>query len=517
MEKSFININDTEQELVITLSRSEVEPAVNEAYKELAPKVHLDGFRPGRVPMHLIKKMYGNQIEDEQHHKLVDKYFKEFVDETNVAIVSQPELTNIEKKDGGIEFKLRYEYIPEFQITDYKNIVADEPVHRVTEEEVAQNLEMISYTRGTLESAEIVEDKNFIVSIVVKELYDAHFELEDAKIEDLPADKIYLRRKGIIPEFLEALLGKKVGESFEWSNPDDNHNHADHDHDHKHTSTLIITKIERVVPIEFTEENIAKISDNKFNNFEDYKLALELEIQKDWDNKSNDILVDNIVKYLLENNDIKVPQSYILERAKEMILERAKQIKNDRLTFDTLSDKDKSYQLDIAEKVIKFSLIREAIIKAEGIEVEEYDIDNKVQTLLDSMPSENSAYFEQFKEIIKKDQNIINQILGEKVMDLLKDFTTTNEVAFPADDLGFEEDFFEEDDDENEDFDIFDGDEEILDDEFEEEEEFEDDDDWDDDDEEDFEDDDEEWEEDDEEWDDDDEEDDDEEDASKNQ
>lgn len=485
MERVFNSISDTEQELIVTLSRQEVEPIISKAFQDIAKKVHLDGFRPGKVPMHLVKKMYGESIEIEEHTKLAQKYMEQIFNDDKVLPVSQPHLHDIIKKDGGIEFALHYEYIPSFELGDYKTMTVDEPVHSVTDEEIENHLERVLYSNGTAIQAEVIENKDFLVYFVEKENYEKYISNPDNDPEKFKVERMFLRRSSLFPELVEKFIGKKVGDVVTWDTPEQI---MEENPDAPKVSNYEIRKIERVEPAELNEEFVKKLSKDKFSTPEDFKEDLGLALQSNWDDRANNILENNIVIKLLEMHDIKIPKSLILEEAKGQIESIAKERKIPGLTFNVLKEEDQAEYLRRAEQTIKFSLIRDKIIESESIEVEEHDINDFIDKMFNNMPNLESQR-DVFVNMIRDNKNIINQIMGAKVMDLIKDFTTTIEVDFAESALSFNDDFVDEfDDDEDEEEDIFDADEEFIDleefdDEFFEGEEIESDDEWDDEDE----------------------------------
>lgn len=460
MERIFNNITDTEQELIITLSRDEVEPVIQRAIKDISKKVHLDGFRPGKVPLHLVKKMYGESIEYEEHTKLAQKFMEQIFNDDKVIPVSQPHLHDIIKKDGGIEFSLHYEYIPHFDLGDYKTLTVDEPVHRVTDEEIEQHLEMLSYSHGIPEVAEVVEDKDYLVYFVNKEDYEKYISNPDNNPENYKVDRIFLRRKNIFSDLVDKFINCKVGDVIEWHTPkeiiDSNIVGV------PAISNYLVKEIKKITPAVLDDEFAKKVSKQKFSSIEDFREEIGLSLQAEWDKRGSDYLTNNIISALLEMHDIKLPKSIIQDEAQSQLDNEAKEKNLPNIKLDVLDEKDREAYLLRAEKAIKFSLIKEKIIEVEAIEVEEHDIDNFIDEMFKGMES-NQSQIEYFRNLIRENKNIINQIIGNKVMDLLKDFTTTNEIDFADSVMSFNDDFIDDFEDEDEDEDIFDADEELFD------------------------------------------------------
>jgi trigger factor len=446
LQREFQNITDTEQKLKITLTREEVEPSIKSAFAEISKKVQLPGFRPGKVPQHLVKKMYGESIEADEHAKLAQKYMEEVFKEENIFVVSQPHLHDIIKVDGGIEFTLHYDYIPAFDLQDYKSLVVDEPSHKVTDEEIDEYLELVSYKKSALEVSDVIENKNYRVTV------------EDLKLtedESLPKEfPVSLRSKQLIPELTEMFIGKKVDDEIHFEKELSEDEIAQGLTSRK--IDLKIKKIEKMIPQEFNEAFIKKLSNNKFSTIEEYREEVGLNIQESWDAKSSDIMGNNIIDKILSLHDIKIPNFLIEEQAAKMFEDFLKENKISSMKFE--DSPLKNLYIEQAEKIIKWDLIREKIIKAEDITVEDHDINDYVESAFKNATVDPSIII----EYVKNNKQVINSILVKKVMNFLIDFTTSNEVEFAESRLDFNDEF-EGEFDEDEDEDIFDADEEFID------------------------------------------------------
>ncbi len=503
METKFKNITDTEQELTISYSKSEIQPILDKALSNVAKNIRLDGFRAGKAPIHLIKKMYGQSIEYDEFSKLAEKSIPEVLQKNKLFVVSQPHLHKLEKVDDGLEIVVHYHYIPDFELKDYKSLVVDEPVHRVTDSEIDEIIDNMVYSSNNFESVDEVIDKNCNVYVEIlkddvkteenKELEDKEQSSEENKTESMP---VLLRDKRLSSKFTDLFLNKKVDEIFEYSIKDLYDDiEIPTDQDNKVTK-LKITKIDKIIPQEINEEFILKYSNNKFTNLEDLKEDIGFEIQNNWDKKSRSIVEDNIVNKLISLHEIKIPDFTILEQAKKMFDEDKKNNRNGNESFD--DELVKKFYIETAQKVIKWELIRDKIIEIEKIEVEDHDIDE----FIEKYKFYESLDRDLVKQTILENKQIINTIMVQKVMNFLIDFSTTNEVEFSEKDKAMS--IYNDDDFEQEE--MFDADEEFID-ETEFDDEFFEDEDFDDEDlDEEYDDDEEYEEEDDEEYDDDDEE-----------
>ncbi|GAB1369960.1 trigger factor [Candidatus Kapaibacterium sp.] len=446
MESIYHNINETEQELHLTFSSDEIKPILDRAYREIAPKIHINGFRPGKAPLHLIKKMYGESIENEEFAKLADQHIPEVLKNDKIHLVSTPHLHDLNKKDGGLEIVVHYHHIPSFDLFEYKGLTVDEPQHVVTNDEIDNIVDDFVYFESKTEADDMVIDKNYIVhlkKINSVETTEADTE-EKAENQEFPVN---LRQKGFAKDFTDKFIEKKVGDKIDFSAAESVSTDE---------SLFEITKIEKLIPNELTEEFIKKMTQDKFSTEDELRTNIELDLQHNWDERSKSVFEDNLINAIISQYEIKIPDFYIKEQAQRMLEADKKQYQNNPYFNPTIE----SY-LKVAENVIKWSLIRDKIADKEDIKVEEEDIIDYVDKYLQP----NDQMRQTYVDVIKGNEQLINNILARKVMDFLIDFTTTNTVEFTEEQKtaqlydSFDEDF---DDELDEDDDLFTDDEEFI-------------------------------------------------------
>ena len=102
MEVTVNNVNDCVREMTVTMSQEELAPHFEKAYKEAAPALEIKGFRKGRVPMHMIKKMFGPSIEYQAVEEITNDVFRTEIESRNgaelsslIAILPGPKVSSI--------------------------------------------------------------------------------------------------------------------------------------------------------------------------------------------------------------------------------------------------------------------------------------------------------------------------------------------------------------------------------------------------------------------------------------
>ena len=88
----------------------------------------MPGFRKGKVPLNMIKKMYGDALEYEASEKVANSRFWDVAKEKELNPIGQPQMTDIKFNPGeDLSFKVKFEILPELEVKDYKNLEIEIP------------------------------------------------------------------------------------------------------------------------------------------------------------------------------------------------------------------------------------------------------------------------------------------------------------------------------------------------------------------------------------------------------
>ncbi|MDP2365495.1 MAG: trigger factor family protein, partial [Ignavibacteria bacterium] len=214
MEKKITQLEGCEKKIEITLSKSEIQPFIEKAYAEAAPKVDLKGFRKGKVPRHVVKQFFGKQLEFDAKQDASNDYFQKIVKEENIKIVSQPGLTDIKEDENGATFTVVFESFPEFELGEYRGLNIDEPIHRATDEEIEHEILHLSINAGEINEAEEVKNDMYIVKYNYRKIDDAtNLPLIGESENDA---QLFLHNHDIYPALRDRFMNLKVGDSFNY-------------------------------------------------------------------------------------------------------------------------------------------------------------------------------------------------------------------------------------------------------------------------------------------------------------
>lgn len=419
MEFKVNNLSDISQEVEINLTYEEILPEIQEAYREEVKTIQIDGFRKGKAPMAMVKKLYGEAIEYKASDKIATKKFWEVVDKENLKPISTPHLVDIDFQIGSkLFFKIQYEVKPKLTVKDYKNIEVEKPLFKLKEEEIEKEVDYLLKPYLKYESAESVEDQNCKITVNLQKLDENNAPVIGQRSENMLID---LADEKVNPQIKENALNKKVNETFPFTFVDE-HYHGEELHREEYRYEAEITKIEKAVQPELTEEIFKKISNNKATTMDELKNVLRENFTQYYKKQSEEIYVNNLLNEIVKNNDFTPPTGYvesIHKRLVEMEIENAKRYNMPHIDEKGISE----YFKPRAEWNAKWQIILESLAEAENIKVEDSELEE-----LAKQESEKTGI--SVEKLVKyyRDTNRAEVQLEEKVIEFLKANNKVKEI-----------------------------------------------------------------------------------------
>lgn len=419
MTTSINNISDCKKELIFLIPKEEFSPVYNGILRNIQQRIKMPGFRPGKVPTHLIARQYGASLKYEAIEEIIKKSLKEFTESNKFKIVGTPALTNVkENADGSNEVIIEFEVMPEFDLKDYKSIEIYEPVHRVSDEEIEKELTFQATRLGTKKETKSVRGSNIVVTV------DAYKMDPVTKIvtDDKPSENVVLDFSSTmgIDNIKKLFTNKKVGDEVEY--------HPDKKAANYKAEKLIIKKIEKITPCVIDDEFAKKATNDRFDNLEDFKQEIGFQLQKQWDDRAKTMMEEQLLLKIVElHNDFTLPSVFI-DKAKEHIVQNFK-TQNPHLNLE--DEVNQEYINSTADKMIRIEMIRDKIIEKENLTIEDFDFDNFVDNYFLANPEMATTMGkDMLLSHIKNDEQMQDRLLQQKFIDFVMDFTKTNEIDF---------------------------------------------------------------------------------------
>jgi trigger factor len=212
-----MNVTETsaeglKREFKITIPASEVEEQITKRLDELGRMVRIPGFRPGKVPLPLLRKRYGAAVRGEVLESAVQDSSAETIRERNLRPALPPRYELVSSAEGAdLEYTLSLEILPELPTPDFSALGLEKLVVQVPDEDVEKALARVAESQRKSEPVDRpAEAGDIIVADIV-----GH-----AGGEEIPGSRgegreIELGAEGLLPGFSDQLIGVSAGEQRE--------------------------------------------------------------------------------------------------------------------------------------------------------------------------------------------------------------------------------------------------------------------------------------------------------------
>lgn len=421
--------------LSITIEQADYSKKFEDEIQKLQKKAQLKGFRKGKTPLSLVKKLYGRGVLVDTINDLVQDALFDYLNNGEVQILGQPiqsesqELYDFDPKDAGdFVFKFDIGLSPEFELQGLEASSAFEmPVIDVTPEMVDEDLNHFLTRNATrVEVGPPYENKDLLTltalqlgadGAVMEEGHSAKFSLllEDASdaakaaLKDLP--------EGGTVQFDIYALENDRDEAFVrryFLHLDEND-----DRDYGRVFELSVEKAERSVPRELNQEFFDEaFGPDQVHNEEEMREFIRKNIAGYYQSNSEALLFRDIQNRLMELNALSLPDDF---------LRRWIQRSNEKADAETI---EREYP--IFAKNLQWSLIRNKIADRFQIRVSQEEIVNRfkaqVAGYFNQMPGLGDAFLNNMAERLMQDEKqverVAEEILSDKVFDAVRSAVT---------------------------------------------------------------------------------------------
>lgn len=413
-----------EHELEIRIDEAELKEAFDLAYREMRPKLSLPGFRPGKAPMGMVKKLHGDSIEGDALEKLAQEKFRLAAQENDIKPLGYPVMTDLHRHAGeGAHVKIAYEVAPEITLNDFAGMEVEKPVYQISDEDVDARIRRMRFAEAEQEPTELIDDEERLVTLNLREL-----EPEEGK-EPNNTDGVqaYLADPDVLPEIRDALMGKKIGDVVEVELPKNPTNAEAAEHAEKGKVEVTVVGVSKVKLPELSEEYVKKVSRDKASNEAELRSAVREELEAGGIQRGQEEFDEAIVRGVIAKHDFLVPRTITHAVLDQMIADYKERNRQrgypEEFGLDEKAFRDRMWS--VAEQRGKWSLLMEKLIEANNLQANESDF----ETLAEKQAAEYGLSKDNLLKFYQKDDRIRHQMETGKVTEWLRTQVTPKEKA----------------------------------------------------------------------------------------
>lgn len=375
MNVSVTDVSPSQKKLRVEIPAARVREEFDEKYRDLAKKVKIKGFRPGKVPQSIIKSYYGKAVEHEISSEFIQKTFPEALKETDLKPLTQADVSDPNFEEGGsFSYIALVDICPPFELPEYKGLNLYKPPVVVTDEQVQAELDRLREGHAQLRAVE--EDRPIAQSDMV--IVDFTPSVE-GKVFEKGTTHDYMLEVGkgtLHPDFDKNLLGHKPGENIEFDlEYPDNAPTPQIAGKTVHFQVAVKELKVKEVP-ELNDEFAQSLGSAQFDSLEALKQEIRNGITKREEERIFETLREQITEKLLNQVQFEL-SSRIVDREADRMAENLKyQFESQGIPFDAARfntpEMKTGYRLQ-AEKNIRIRLTLEKIAEFEQISLNDED------------------------------------------------------------------------------------------------------------------------------------------------
>ena len=412
--------------LKITVDNNKFEEAVNKAYNKTKGKYNIPGFRKGKAPKVVIETQYGKGVF---YNDAIDMLFPEIypsaLDELNIDPIDRPDL-DIEEisKDNGLVMVVNVEVKPEFELGAYKGIEISKVDNTVSEEDVEARLNEMVNRNARLTSVEDKALENGDTAVIDFEGFENGVAFEGGKGENY---NLVIGSNTFIPGFEDQLVGKKAGEEVEVNVTFPETYHAENLAGKPVVFNVKVNDV-KVKEVPALDDEFAKDT-TEFETLAELRADVKAKLEEQAKNAADAEMRNALVEKVSANTEVEVPEAMVQHQIDNMLMELNYQLQYQGLNLEQLLqmtgrglDELREERRADAERLVKSSLVLEAIAEKENVEANDADVDAE----LEKMAAMYNMEVEKIKSSLRETdiEDIKGQIKIRKTLDLLVENAT---------------------------------------------------------------------------------------------
>ena len=421
MQTDIRALSDVDYALDVTVPAEDLQPQITEALKRQRAQMNLKGFRPGKVPMGVVRKMVGPQVTIEVAEQAIgEAYRTAVVENEDIDPLGQPRLTELsfdmEKADEPLTAVVEFGVRPEFSLADLSGVPVTRVVRAFSDEDidddVQRRLDLAAEEEDTDEGTAITTEHIAMVDIQPVD--------EDGNETGVKqnAARIVMANPDLRPEMVETLTGLTTGESAVVTLPPYENGEEVEGEPDRYRLT-VVDVLQRVVP-EMDEAFIKAQTNDAHDTEEGFREHVREDLEGRWKARAQQALEQKMVEqFVLGHREAVAVPKALTEASLDTLFEDTKKQHGGDLppTFDVQAWRDANRQQ--AEDQVRWLLIKDKLVEDEGLEVTNEDFEAEFEKL-----SGDGADAELVKQYFSSQPQMLeqmgDQLLNQRVFSALE-------------------------------------------------------------------------------------------------
>ena len=393
--------------LKVFVDKKTINEKIELRLNELSKTVNLKGFRPGKVPVAVLKQQFGKAIYGEVLEKILKETSEKALVEKKIKVAGQPKLDlKSHGEDKDLSYILEVEELPSFKLQSLDSIKFTDYKIEVTESETKKRIDDIANNQNNFKD----KDENEVSQNGDLVAFDYNATIENKSFEGGQGKntQIVLGKDLFIKGFDKQLLGVKKNQEKKVIVilPE---NYPKKEFVNKKASFICkILNVKKPESVKINDEFAKNLGAKDLN---DLKILITKQIQNQYQVNLESISKEKILNQIEKLHEINLPENLV----KQEIALITQGLKQEDL------EKNKKESEKVARKRIKLGLILNELGEKNNLKVEEQEIKNEIQKQIQSMPGQQKQVLEYYQKNPSATATLRGSIYEEKIINLIKE------------------------------------------------------------------------------------------------
>jgi|SRR6185312_8068461 trigger factor len=434
------------REYKVMVPAAELDAKVNERLDELKTRIRINGFRPGKVPVAHLKRMYGRATMAEVIESTVRDANNKIVSEHGYKLAADPKVTLPEDKDAveqliegksDLSYTMALEIVPPIALGNFKDIKIEKPVADIADAEVDEALGRIAEQNKPFNAKAEGEKAANGDRVVIS--YEGSIDgqpFEGGKGDDVP---VLLGSNTFIPGFEDQLVGIGSGEARTLKVKFPDHYQAAHLAGKEAEFAVTAKSIETPGSVTIDEDFAKNLG---LESLEKLRQAVRDTIARDHTAMTRQKVKRALLDQLDKMHKFDPPPSLVEEEFDRVWKSVLQELENERKTFadeNTTEEKAKAEYQGIAERRVRLGLVLAEIGERNNINVTDEELNRAVLDRVRQFPGQEQQVYEYFRKNQQAVASLRAPIFEEKVVDFLLELANVTENKVSREELFKEE------------------------------------------------------------------------------
>jgi trigger factor len=420
MQASFESHGQFERKVTIAIPAQEIDTKIAQRLTDIAKKVKIPGFRPGKVPKKMLEERYGENVRHEVVEAAINNALHQAISEEKIMPANTPHVHMEQNANGqDLKFYAHFEVYPDVKLNGLEAISMDIPMPVVSDEDIADVIQRIQKAHAQwIETDNATELGNRVtVNFTGVILGEEHPFTDEKDVQ------IILGDKRMIPGFEDELLGLKKGDrkQFTITFPE---NYAPKLANKKTEFSLEMVKVEKGDLPEITDEFCQQTLNMTDGSVTQLKEKIRENLLQEANEKIRRTLHQEVLIKFADLNPVEVPPSLIKNELKLL-----KENQDDPRLPDNIRESDEAAMAEATKRVL-YSLILGQYIRDNAIQLDQKKVQAAVMNMARSS-QDPEGMLRWFMEDKKRINPVSSLVLEEQALDQLLQQVKRNEKEVP--------------------------------------------------------------------------------------